>query len=243
MRHADGTGPVSSLVVGSRARAEQVLRRTARAWAGVPSGPLGWVSAHWVMPVLHGPIYPVMASALELTPEDDLLEVACGSGVFLAEHAGPARHAAGLDLSDVQVDLARQRLAARITAGKAEIVKGDVSALPWPDERFSVVTCMGSFEAFPDPARAVAEIYRVLRRGGRAVLNIGERVAAGTQTHQILSAIWVWSEDDVRRMVEQAGFSDVEIRYASSSGNNPALKILNRLLGTAELRLVRGVKA
>jgi SAM-dependent methyltransferase len=195
------------------------------------------------MPVLHGPIYPVMASALELRPDDDLLEVACGSGIFLDQHAGPVHFVAGLDLSDIQVDLARRRLAARIAAATAEIVKGDVSALPWPDGRFSVATCMGSFEAFPDPARAVAEIYRVLRPGGRIVLNIGERVTEGTQTHQILSAIWVWSEDDVRRMVEHAGFTDITIRYASSSGDSRLLAISNRLGGADQLRLVSGIKA
>jgi cyclopropane fatty-acyl-phospholipid synthase-like methyltransferase len=36
-----------------------------------------------VMPRLHGPIYPVMAEVLDLRPGDELLEVACGSGVFL----------------------------------------------------------------------------------------------------------------------------------------------------------------
>lgn len=121
---------VLSLVAAPRAAAGGLLRKVAWSWAGVPSGPLGWVSAKWTMPVLHGPIYPVMASALELTPEDDLLEVACGSGVFLAEHAGSAHFVAGLDLSDVQVHLARRRLAARIVAGTAEIIKGDVGALP-----------------------------------------------------------------------------------------------------------------
>ena len=66
-------------------------------WAGVPSGPLGWISANWITPVLHGPIYPVMASALALMPGDDLLEVACGSGIFLAGHAGSVHYAASLD--------------------------------------------------------------------------------------------------------------------------------------------------
>lgn len=61
--------------------------------------------------------------------------------------------------------------------------------------------------------------------------------------HQVLSAIWVWSEKDVRRMVAQAGFSDIAIHYASASGNSPLAKIADRLAGTTELRLVRGIKA
>ena len=58
------------------------------------------------MPRLHAPIYPVMARALDLQPDDELLEVACGSGTLLAEQANRVRHVAGLDQSDLQVDLA-----------------------------------------------------------------------------------------------------------------------------------------
>ncbi|HEY5247599.1 MAG TPA: class I SAM-dependent methyltransferase [Dermatophilaceae bacterium] len=196
------------------------------------------------MPRFHARIYPVLARELMLRPEDDLLEVACGSGVFLADQAQQVHRVAGLDLSGIQVDLARRRLADRIAAGTVEIVQGDAAALPWHDDTFSVVTCMGSFEAFPEPERVLAELVRVLRPGGRAVLNIGERVPPGTQTHQVLGAIWVWSEDDVRHMVEQAGLSDVQMSYASSSGDSRLIAMANRIASTfeAELRLVHGLR-
>lgn len=180
-------------------------------------------------------------------PDDDLLEVACGSGFFLATYAGHVRHIAGLDLSDLQVDLARTRLGDQITTGAAEIVRGDAAALPWPNGTFSVVTCMGSFETFPEPEAVLAELVRVLRPGGRAVLNIGERVRPGTQTHRTMNdALWVWAEDDVRRMVEQAGLSDVTISYASSAVNRLD-EMANRLMGSVlpfaeDLRLVHGTK-
>jgi SAM-dependent methyltransferase len=183
-----------------------------------------------------------MAEALDLRPDDDLLEVACGSGIFLAQEAAHVRHVAGLDLSDIQIGIARRRLADRIAAGTAEIVKGDATGLPWDDGRFSVVTCMGSMEAFPDPGRAVAEMYRVLRPGGRAVMNIGERVPEGTETHRILGAAWVWSEADARGLAEGAGFTDVSVSYRPSSGDSRLAAVSSRLAGQEELRLVRGVK-
>jgi ubiquinone/menaquinone biosynthesis C-methylase UbiE len=93
---------------------------------------------------------------------------------------------------DPGLGLARQRMADRLAAGAAEIVQGDVGALPWPEGRFTVVTCMDSFEAFPDPPRALAEIHPVLRPGGRAVLSIGEQVPPGTQTHRIPDRFWSW---------------------------------------------------
>ncbi len=218
------------------------LVRAAWDWAGVPSGPLGWMSSR-VMPWFHGPIYPVMARALDLQPDDDLLEVACGSGVFLAEQAGAVRRVTGLDLSEPQLALARRRLADRIADGTAVIVKGDAAALPFDDDRFSAVTCMGSMEAFPDPQGALTEMYRVLRPGGRVAVSIGSRVAAGTETHQALGAVWVWTEADALRLVEDAGFTGVSASYERWAGSSGVLALVNRLGDTQEARIVCGVKA
>jgi hypothetical protein len=48
----------------------------------------------------------------------------------------------------IPVDLARRLLADRIPAGTVEIVRREAAPLPLPDGTFSVVACMGSFEAF-----------------------------------------------------------------------------------------------
>jgi len=115
------------------------LRRSfAFSFFGVPSGRLGSVGAR-VLPMLGRRLYPMMAKELDLRPDDDLLEVGCGSAGLLAEQASHVRHVAGLDASEIQVRMARQRLAERIAAGTAEIVLGDAQALPWEDGRFSVV--------------------------------------------------------------------------------------------------------
>ena len=223
---------------------EEWFTKMAESWAGVPSGPLGWVSTHWVMPRLHGPIDPLMAEALDLRPEDELLEVACGSGVFLTRHAAHVGYVAGLDLSDLQIDLARGRLAERISAGTAEIVKGDAGELPWEAERFSVVTCMGSMEAFPEPSRALAEMFRVLRPSGRAVLEMGWRVPEGTASHQAFGGMWIWNEADARRLVEDAGFDDVSVSYDDVRGEwNGPIGLFHRLTTLEGMRTVRGSKA
>lgn len=237
-------GVAESAVESAKAAMTAGFRNAAWSWAGVPSGPLGWVSSHWTMPRLHSQVYKVMDRELALQPDDELLEVACGSAFFLDNYARHVGRVAGLDLSDVQIDLARQRLADRIVAGTAEIVHGDAGTLPWPDETFSVVTVMGSFECFPEPETVLAELFRVLRPGGRAVMNIGEWVEPGTQTHRMLDALWVWSEDDVRRMVEQAGFSDVTMTYASTAVNQLDELISKRMGGiAADMRTVHATKA
>ncbi len=70
---------------------------------GVPSGALGSLGAR-MMPRLVGRLYPMMAGELALRPDDDLLEVGCGSAMLLAEHAPHVRHVAGLDASEIQVE-------------------------------------------------------------------------------------------------------------------------------------------
>lgn len=210
-------------------------------WAAVPSGPLGWISSHTV---LWSGSYPAVADALQLQPDDELLELGCGSAGFLVGQAPRVRRVAGIDLSDIQVDLARRRLAERIAAGTAEIVKGDAAALPWPDETFTVVTCMSVFEALPHPEQVLGESFRVLRPGGRAVLNIGERVPEGTKTHNAWGGIPVWTEDDVRRMVEEAGYRDVTVQYVPWGEPTRVNRLFAKIVGPmgGDLRLVGGIR-
>jgi SAM-dependent methyltransferase len=102
-----------------------------------------------------------------LVPAADtsLLDVACGTGRFAA-HAAVAGglRVTGVDVSSVAIDAARRRLPA------GEFVVGDAQALPFADETFDRVTCLGSLEHFPDPAKGAAELRRVLRPDGRAVV-------------------------------------------------------------------------
>jgi SAM-dependent methyltransferase len=212
-------------------------------WAGVPGTLPGRVGSR-VNAWMHRPVYALMAGALVLQPDDDLLDVACGAGDFLEEYASHVRHVAGLDLSENNVSLAQRQLADRIAVGTAEIVAGDAGTLPWEDCRFSVVTCMDAFPFFPDPGRALAEMHRVLRPGGRAVLGIGWKVPEGTETHTVMGGFRVWDEAEVRRMTEEAGFADVSISYSRSGGDSRLLNLLARLtVGADEARLVRGVRS
>jgi SAM-dependent methyltransferase len=185
--------------------------RLMRTSTGLPSGPLGWV-ATWQMAFEHRRVYATMARELDLRPDDDLLDVGCGSAAFLERHAAHVRHVAGLDASEIPVGMARRRLADRIAAGTAQIVRGDAMAMPWPDDRFSVVTAYVLLEIVPDPLKALSEMHRVLRPGGRAVLTLGfplkDASLSGTNSAW---GLWRWSEADARRLMEEAGFGEVTV--------------------------------
>lgn len=178
---------------------------------GMPRGVLGSVGAR-LMPRMVGPLYPMLAKELDLRPGDDLLEVGCGSARLLVEQASHVRYVAGLDISGIQVEMARKRLAERITAGTAEMVHGDVMTLPWKDGRFSVVASLNCLKFVPDPAKALREMHRVLQPGGRLVLTIDKQSDQWGKSGEIDSfGQWQWSEADARRLLAEAGFDDVSI--------------------------------
>lgn len=198
------------------------------AFWGVPSGPIGWVGAR-VLPLVAGRLYGVVADELALRPDDDLLDVGCGAGLLLRDHAAGLRFVAGIDASEIQVGLAREHLAGRIAAGTAQIVLGDAAVLPWPDDRFSAVASVNCLKFMVDPDRALREMHRVLRPGGR-IVHLTDPPTTDPEESGRADAIGIrqWSADDSRRMMEAAGFAHVSVRQL------PAKYL--------RLQLVRGIR-
>ena len=164
----------------------------------------------------HKSIYENVAKVLELQPEDDLLEVACGNGYFLKKYASHVHSITALDLSELSIKLATKRNKDRVAAGTAEFVQGDASQLPWEESRFSAAAAMGSLPGFPEPSKSLKEMYRVLRPGGRAVISIEWNAEDGKDHSKEVEkyGYQIWAEDDVKTMLKEAGFSDVSITYA-----------------------------
>jgi SAM-dependent methyltransferase len=93
-----------------------------------------------------------------------LLDVACGSGGFLQRAVDRELDVVGVDVSPTAIELAAKRLPG------ADLQVGDAEQLPFADSSFDLVTCLGSLEHFPSPERGAAEIARVLRPDGRAIV-------------------------------------------------------------------------
>jgi ubiquinone/menaquinone biosynthesis C-methylase UbiE len=164
----------------------------------------------------HKSIYENVAKVLELKPEDDLLEVACGNGYFLRRYTSHVHSVAGLDLSEVAVKLATGKNKDRVTAGTAKFVCGEASQLPWEDNKFSAAACMGTFPWLSKPLDTLKEIYRVLRPDGRAVISVEWHAEDGVDRLEEIERFGhqTWSEADVRSMFRASGFSDISITYA-----------------------------
>jgi SAM-dependent methyltransferase len=97
------------------------------------------------------------------TDEEDVLDLACGTGAvtrLVAARCGPAR-LIGIDLTEAMLDVARS-LVPGVT-----FLQGAFDALPVGDASADVVLCQQGLQFAPDRAAAVAEMARVLRPGGR----------------------------------------------------------------------------
>jgi len=99
----------------------------------------------------------------------DMLEVAPGPGYLAIEMAkGGAYRVTGLDVSRTMVELGHGNAA---EAGvQVDFRQGNASAMPFADESFDLLACSAAFKNFSQPHRALAEMYRVLRPGGTALV-------------------------------------------------------------------------
>jgi ubiquinone/menaquinone biosynthesis C-methylase UbiE len=99
-----------------------------------------------------------------------LLDIACGTGGFLAEIKCnyPRLAVTGIDLSVPYLEVAKQRLSAW---SRVALTEGNAEALPFADTSFDVVTCLYLFHELPHRARqtVAGEIRRVLKPGGRLI--------------------------------------------------------------------------
>jgi SAM-dependent methyltransferase len=101
-----------------------------------------------------------------------VLEVGPGPGGLATRLARrvPSLRLTGIDVDEAMVERARARADGEGLADRVRFDVGDVGALPFPDGTFDLVTSTFSVHHWPDAAAGFAEIRRVLRPGGRAIV-------------------------------------------------------------------------
>jgi ubiquinone/menaquinone biosynthesis C-methylase UbiE len=94
------------------------------------------------------------------------VDLACGPGTLALRFARHVRWVCGLDLTPVILNRARHS-ADLAGLRNLEFALADAQALPFADGSFDIAVTSYSLHHMPDPARAIAEMARVVRRGGR----------------------------------------------------------------------------
>ena len=112
---------------------------------------------------------------LDLVEAPVALDIACGTGIStfaLIEKAGGKGEFHGIDLSDGMLDVARGNAEA-LGAVDVRFTRMDAESLEYSDEKFDVVISNMSLQFFPDKLKALKEMYRVLKPGGRLAILFG----------------------------------------------------------------------
>ena len=164
---------------------------------------------------------------INLRARERVLDVACGTGVvsrYAASRVGFLGHVTGVELNPGMLEVARQISACY---DQIEFVEGSALELPVPDSQFDAVLCQQAIMFFPDRVKAVREMYRALKPGGRVGLNVWRTPEHNPTFGFLIQALEKHAGHDaadfmrspfvmkrvaaMRAIFEDAGFADINV--------------------------------
>lgn len=186
------------------------------------------------VPALFGQFAPMLAEAVGIAPDERVLDVACGTGIAalaaLDRGAGPVT---GIDINPGMLAVARAK------TDRVDWVEGAAEALPFDDHRFDVVLCQFALMFLADRTRALREMARVTRSGGRIALLTWEaldrtpgydrlvplvRKIVGPEAAEALSAPFVLGDTaDIEAELDRAGLAMAEHRILTGTARHSSL--------------------
>jgi ArsR family transcriptional regulator len=149
-------------------------------------------------------------------------DLGCGTGQLTETIAPCVRRVVAVDGSDDMLDAARRRVGEMTNV---DLRKGDLEALPLADAELDAAMLSLVLHYSPDPAKALVEVARVVRPGGR-VLIVDMFPHDHAEYQQRMGHVWLgFSERQISRFLTGAGFGDVRVRPlpADPKANGPTL--------------------
>lgn len=159
-----------------------------------------------------GPDLPLVLEFLRPAPTDLVLDVSTGTGHTALAVAPHVKQVVGVDLTPEMLAVAR-RMASERGLANIDFQEANVERLPFPDASFDKITCRTAAHHYPDLPRAVGEMARVLRPGGRLVVSdtisppdsTGDRFINALETLRDPSHVRDWSLDEWRSALDESG--------------------------------------
>jgi ArsR family transcriptional regulator len=135
-------------------------------------------------------------------------DLGCGTGQVSAALAPFVQRVIAVDSSAPMLQAARRRLAA---FDNVDLRRGELEALPIDDDGLDAAVLMLVLHHVPEPQKAVAEVARVLKPGGRII--VGDMLPHDRESYrQQMGHIWLgFAEDHVTRMLGDAGFGQLKL--------------------------------
>lgn len=138
---------------------------------------------------------------------EKVLDVGVGSGIFALELIRRGADVTGIDVSRRMLDIARSK-------GVTNVALGDAVSLDFPDESFDLVVSITALEFIGDYEKAISEMARVCKRGGRVVVGtlgshslwaLKRRRAARRDPGSVFRVARFYSPGELRRAAEKHG--------------------------------------
>lgn len=189
----------------------------------------------------HWPITQPVLEMMGIKPGDNLLDAGCGSGWLsrkLAERV-PQGRVVGMDISDEMVRRARQLSA---EAHNLVFVTGSIDEIPWEANFFQHAISVESAYYWPDAAKGVAELYRILQESGLAWILInyyGDNKYSHQWAATLEVPVHLLSAEEWKQLFTEAGFHHVAHKFVPDP--TPAPEVYNGrwFRNAAELRAFR----
>jgi len=164
------------------------------------------------------------AALAELKPGETVLDLGSGGGIDVllsARRVGPTGKAYGLDMTDEMLALARENQR-KAGADNVEFLKGEIEAIPLPDNSVDVIISNCVINLSGDKDRVLREAFRVLKPGGRFA--VSDVVTRGAVPEQVRRDMLLWvgciagalEEDEYRTKLKAAGFEAIGIEPTRS---------------------------
>ena len=182
-----------------------------------PTGLLGWLIG-CIMEAETTAENDAALERLELGPTDHVLEVGFGPGRALERVAGmvTAGRVAGAEVSEEMIRMATRRCKRFIREGRVELRLGTAEKLPFESASFDEVYSVHTLYFWERPAEVVAELRRVLKRGGMLELCFRPRGDAGTEDFP--STVYrFYTDAEITRLLRDGGFDDVSVIETGTS--------------------------
>jgi|SRR5208283_2062602 len=129
----------------------------------------------------------------EIKEGEDVLDIGCGGGVdtmIAATMVGPAGRVVGTDMSSEMVERARQNLSLT-HFNNVSYQESSAEDLPLPDQSFDVVISSGVFNLVSDKVKALKEVFRVMKPGGRIMM--ADQVLTGHLSEDVKARVDNWA--------------------------------------------------
>ena len=140
-----------------------------------------------------------------------MLDIGCGGGATLKRllKRSPDGKVYGIDISAESVAKARN-VNKRLVGSQVFVEQGSADSLPWEDQKFDVVTAVETVYFWPNLPKCFLEVRRVLKSGGQFAIML-EVIEGDSVWTNVVEGMTVYSPEQLKEMLEQAGFGDVKI--------------------------------